>query len=306
MFDCHCDLLTFIYINRDNIEKIKNTYNKIYNSKNITGAIFNLYFMSEKEMEDELNIKKEELNVIDMLKTVNKIIKENNIFNKNIKYIYGIEGLDYLEKISDIDILYDLGLRSTNIVWNNKNKYGAGSKIDNKYGLTNEGEELVEKLIQKNILIDLSHSNEKTFFDIIEKVKQMRKKGYNPKVFASHSNLKSICNVERNLSDKQALAIKSLNGVIGIVEYKKFISLNTENFEEEYLKHINYLIRLFGGIENIAVSTDDEIFYNKKIQNSNLYSSEKVGENIKKLLLDNNYTLEEVKNITENNIKRFI
>ena len=306
MFDCHCDLLTFIYINRDNIEKIKNTYNKIYNSKNITGAIFNLYFMSEKEMEDELNIKKEELNVIDMLKTVNKIIKENNIFNKNIKYIYGIEGLDYLEKISDIDILYDLGLRSTNIVWNNKNKYGAGSKIDNKYGLTNEGEELVEKLIQKNILIDLSHSNEKTFFDIIEKVKQMQKKGYNPKVFASHSNLKSICNVERNLSDKQALAIKSLNGVIGIVEYKKFISLNTENFEEEYLKHINYLIRLFGGIENIAVSTDDEIFYNKKIQNSNLYSSEKVGENIKKLLLDNNYTLEEVKNITENNIKRFI
>ena len=306
MFDCHCDLLTFIYINRDNIEKIKNTYNKIYNSKNITGAIFNLYFMSEKEMEDELNIKKEELNVIDMLKTVNKIIKENNIFNKNIKYIYGIEGLDYLEKISDIDILYDLGLRSTNIVWNNKNKYGAGSKIDNKYGLTNEGEELVEKLIQKNILIDLSHSNEKTFFDIIEKVKQMQKKGYNPKVFASHSNLKSICNVERNLSDKQALAIKSLNGVIGIVEYKKFISLNTENFEEEYLKHINYLIRLFGGIENIAVSTDDEIFYNKKIQNSNLYSSDKVGENIKKLLLDNNYTLEEVKNITENNIKRFI
>ena len=167
MFDCHCDLLTYIYTNRKNIGKIKRVCNTIYNKENINGAIFNLFFMSEQEMKEELEIEKNEINVIQMLKTVRNIMQKEMIISKNIKYIYGIEGLDYLENISDIDILYDLGVRSVNIVWNNKNKFGGGTRAESNLGLTDLGEELVEKLIDKNIAIDLSHANEKTFYDII-------------------------------------------------------------------------------------------------------------------------------------------
>lgn len=42
---------------------------------------------------------------------------------------FGIEGLDYLENIDDIDILYSLGVRSVNPVWNNDNKFRWRSKI---------------------------------------------------------------------------------------------------------------------------------------------------------------------------------
>ena len=127
MFDMHYDLLTYIYINRNNLEKVKARCEKIFKN-NITGGIFNLFYMSEKEMKDELNINKNEINIVENLNTVNKLIKDNNIVPKNIKYIYGIEGLDYLEKIEDIDKIYELGVRSVNIVWNNDNKFGRRSK----------------------------------------------------------------------------------------------------------------------------------------------------------------------------------
>lgn len=273
MFDCHCDLLTYIYTNRKNIGKIKRVCNTIYNKENINGAIFNLFFMSEQEMKEELEIEKNEINVIHMLKLVRNIMQKEMIISKNIKYIYGIEGLDYLENISDIDILYDLGVRSVNIVWNNKNKFGGGTRAESNLGLTDLGEELVEKLIDKNIAIDLSHANEKTFYDIIEKAKYLKNKGKNPKIFASHSNLKSIYNVKRNLKDKQIIKIKELDGIIGIVEYKGFVCEENENYEQYYLKHINYLKNLLDGVENIALSTDDEIYYNKILENANIFDS---------------------------------
>lgn len=273
MFDCHCDLLTYIYTNRKNVEKIKKVCNTIYNKENINGAIFNLFFMSEQEMKEELGIEKNEINVIQMLKIVRNIMQKEMIISKNIKYIYGIEGLDYLENISDVDILYDLGVRSVNIVWNNKNKFGGGTRAENSLGLTDLGEELVEKLIDKNIAIDLSHANEKTFYDIIEKAKYLKNKGKNPKVFASHSNLKSIYNVKRNLTDKQIIKIKELDGIIGIVEYKGFVCEKNENYEKYYLEHINYLKNLLDGVENIALSTDDEIYYNKVLENANIFDS---------------------------------
>lgn len=302
MFDCHADLLTYVYINRNDIQKIRKVCYKIYNEKNINGAIFNLFFMSEIEMEEELGIKKDEIDVINMLKIADNILKENDILPKSMEYFYGIEGLDYLNDISDIDELYDIGLRSTNIIWNNENKFGGG--IKSKAGLSTIGEYLVEKLVRKGIIIDLSHANYRTFFDIINKCKDLKRKGLNPKVFASHSNLKAICDEKRNLSDEQVLAIKDLDGIIGIVEYKKFIS-NNGKYEEDYLNNILYLRELFGGIQNISVSTDDEIFYNNVLENSNLYNSYEVKEKIE-VLLKSRLSSNEVNNILYDNAIRFM
>ena len=112
----------YIYMKRRNLRDVISRCNNIF-SNNITGGIFNLFYMSKNEMKDELNISANEINVIQNLKTVNYLIRKYRIIPYNIKYIIGIEGLDYLENIKDIDILYELGLRSTGIVWNNKNKF---------------------------------------------------------------------------------------------------------------------------------------------------------------------------------------
>ena len=89
MFDLHYDLLTYIYMNKNNLKEVKEHSEKIFKD-NITGGIFNLFYMSPKEMKEELGIEKDEINIIQNLKTVNKLIYENNLIPPNIKYIYGM------------------------------------------------------------------------------------------------------------------------------------------------------------------------------------------------------------------------
>ena len=109
MFDLHYDLLTYIYMNKNNLREVKEHLKKIF-TNNITGGIFNLFYMSPGEMQDELEIKEEEIDIIQNLKEVNRLIYENNLIPENIKYIYGIEGLDYLKKLDDLEEIYNLGV----------------------------------------------------------------------------------------------------------------------------------------------------------------------------------------------------
>lgn len=174
MFDCHYDLLTYIFINRKNLKEVKKHCKRIF-KKSINGGIFNLFYMSQKEMKEDLEIEKAEIDIIKNIETVDKLIKENDLIPKSINYVFGIEGLDFLNKIDDIDKIYNLGVRSVNIVWNNDNKFGGGAKGNKNRGLTPLGKKLVRKLVDTNIAIDLSHANEKTFYDIINLCNELKK-----------------------------------------------------------------------------------------------------------------------------------
>lgn len=319
MYDLHYDLLTYVFMNRYNLKEVKKHCKKIFNN-NITGGIFNLFYMSPKEMKEELGIEKEEINIIENLEVVNKIIEKNELIPKSIKCIYGIEGLDYLEKIEDIDKIYDLGVRSVNIVWNNDNKFGGGAKGNKNRGLTNLGKELVIKLIDRKIAIDLSHANEKTFYDIVELCKDLKNNGKDAIVFASHSNVKAICNHPRNLSDEQILKIKELDGVVGIVGVKPFcvgdashkaqlFTRKNTKYQEVYVEHIKYLKNILGGIDNISVSTDDMTYYkvNKRYyKHFNVFKHDRVEKNLENLLLDNDFTKIEVEKILCRNFENKI
>ena len=166
-------------------------------------------------------------------------------------------------------------------------KYGSGFR--GSYGLTDAGKELIKKAVELGILIDLSHANEKTFWDIIQYIKKLKQDGYNPFTFASHSNcmglfekqtkmykeeeflLKANIFCKRNLTDAQLLAIKELGGLVGIVSYKPFCLLTRDDsyvYNENYKKLYNdalkdqftYLRNLFGGVENIITASDDMDF----------------------------------------------
>lgn len=297
-------------MNRDNLKDVKAYLDKIFNN-NIKGGIFNLFYMSLNEMQDELNIKPNEVDIINNLKLVKKLIKENNLIPKNIKYIIGVEGLDYLKNIEDIDILYNLGVRSVNPVWNNHNKFGTGIRpvkvINNKKGLTQLGESLILKLIDKKIAIDLSHADEETFWDIIKICEKNRKS--KPKILASHSNCKAICDVPRNLTNKQIIAIAKLNGIIGIVEVKSFCSnKNNINYEEEYIKHIIHTRELLGSVDNIVLSTDDMSYYKiepEYYKNLNIFKHQEVSKKITELLRKNNFSNSEINKIQNKNYEKF-
>lgn len=287
MFDMHYDLLsrlyyeyiTYGYIRKEVKEDIKN----IFNDDNIIGSCINLYFKNPKEMFNEIGLSLNELmNVKNIFRTSIKLIEDlikENIINKNIKFIYSIEGADYIKSPNELEELYELGLRSILIVWNNKNKYGSGNKSD--IGLTKLGRELIKKAIDLGLIIDVSHANEKTFYDILNEVKEAKLKEIDVILMASHSNALEIQNVNRNLSYNQLIKLKELDGYIGVVGYNPFIS--NKEFKQKYLEHIDYMMNKVGFSPNkILLSTDNMNFLNNYNNTFNMHS---IMREIQELLL---------------------
>jgi len=316
MYDMHYDLLTILYMNNTNNKfanknKLIEDLKKMYNN-NIIGGIINLYFMNEKEMLDELDITKKELNVNEMFRKSIQILnnyKDKNIIPKNIDYIYGIEGCDYIENIEDLDYLYKLGLRSIIPVWNNKNKYGSGFKSD--IGLTKEGINLIKKAIDLGIIIDVSHANEKTFDDILNVINEERKKDKKIYLIASHSNLKTLCNRERNLTDEQILKLKQTDGYIGLFTNSNFTSLNRnlsyKQRRTNFINHLKYLIEVLKfDYKKIIISTDDMNF-SPDINDHNLetYKLENIYSLIRKDI-ENNFSKEIADAVLVENSKNLI
>ena len=152
----------------------------------------------------------------------------------------GIEGGSPIENDLDrINEFYNLGVRYITLTWNNSNKIGTSSKDESgkkiKGGLTEYGYEVIKRMDELGIIIDVSHAGEQTFWDVI-------KTTMNP-IIASHSNCYSICPHYRNLTDEQIKAIAENGGVIMVNFYDEFIDINanairTQNVYQKYSKEL--------------------------------------------------------------------
>ena len=106
-----------------------------------------------------------------------------------------------------------------------------------------------------------------------------------------------------------------LGGVVGVVSIKKFcidtndVCNKNINFEQKYIDNINYIRDLLGGIDNIAIATDDMSYYYiepEYYQNANIYLHSEVKEKLKNALINNNYKCHEIKQILSTNFERKI
>ena len=305
MYDMHFDLLTIIYcifnkkINLD-IDYIK----KIYKD-NVIGGIVNLYFMSKQEMQEQLNIAFFDVSKMfeESVKYL-EILKQNDIIPKDINFIYSIEGCNYLKDSLELEYLYKLGLRSILPVWNEENKFGSGIRSDKR--LTNLGKQLIKKAIELNMIIDVYHTNEKTFNDILDIIE---KENY-PNIIASHSNVKSLCNNKRNLSDEQLIRLKKLGGYICLVGYVDYVSLNNENMnyqekQDYFIRHLKYLIDVIKfPMDKIFISSDD-MGWNNKFYNKDVFNIFKIKEELFELI-EKNYSKDIANKILVENPKKLI
>lgn len=313
MIDLHFDLLTKLYISYlDDDFTFIDEFIKNYNENNVSGVIANMCFMSKEEMKEEYhkNYFNEKVSPVEMFALAKKLLEDR--IDKNVNVVLSIEGCDYIS-ISDLDILYNLGLRAIAPVWNEKNIYGSGNRT--KEGLSKLGVKFIWHAFELGIGVDLSHANLKTFDDIIEVAKCAKSVELNPIVYASHSNVYNLCNRDRNLTDKQLLKIKELNGIVGIMSNKNFIykdaiknNIDIEVLKVAYLNHIKYLENLFGDINNIAVSTDDMTFCACKdpdYAKCPIFNYYSINRELSNVLLTN-YSNEEVKRILNINAKNLI
>jgi membrane dipeptidase len=156
-----------------------------------------------------------------------------------------------------LEELYDAGLRSLGLVWSRPNAYGHGvpfrfpASPDTGPGLTQAGRALVGECNRLGVLVDLSHLNERGFWDVAELTEAP--------LVATHSNAHALCPTTRNLTDGQLDAIRDSDGMVGVNFAVAFLREDGQDEEdtplETVVRHIDYLVERIG-IEHVGFGSD--------------------------------------------------
>lgn len=160
--------------------------------------------------------------------------KENKVCG-----LLAIEGGDALEgSMDNLIALHRSGVRCITLTWNYANELGDGAKQSLNGGLTPFGQEVVRWMQNHGMLVDISHADEKTFWDCIE--------ACNQPVIASHSNARAVYDHPRNLWDDQLKAISTSKGVVGINFYTRFIGPAGKTDITGLIRHIEHICGIAG------------------------------------------------------------
>ena len=140
--------------------------------------------------------------------------------------LVGVEGGHMIEEeIGKLEKLYDKGMRYMTLTWNNSTTWASSAMDETMFpeklkqkGLTDFGKQVVRRMNELGIIVDLSHVGEQTFYDALQVTTKP--------VLLSHSSVWSICPVFRNVKDDQIKAVAKNGGVICINFYSGFIDSN--------------------------------------------------------------------------------
>jgi membrane dipeptidase len=153
--------------------------------------------------------------------------------------------------------LHDRGLRSLGLVWSRPNAYAHGvpfrfpSSPDTGPGLTDAGRDLVRECDRLGILVDLSHLNERGFWDVAAIT--------DAPLVATHSNAHALCPSSRNLTDRQLDAIRDSDGMVGVNFAVAFLREDGRDDAdtplETVVRHVDYLVERVG-IGRVGLGSD--------------------------------------------------
>jgi membrane dipeptidase len=164
---------------------------------------------------------------------------------KKLGAMMGLEGGHMIEdSIAYLDKLYQRGIRYMTLTWNNSTSWASSAKDETentvpnaKKGLNDLGRNIVRRMNELGMLVDLSHVGEETFWDAIATTTKP--------VIVSHSCVYALCPHRRNLKDEQIKAIGKNGGVIHLNFYSGFLDSSFEKkkaaFDKEHQRETDSL-----------------------------------------------------------------
>ena len=175
---------------------------------------------------------------------------------KPIGYILSLEGADSLVNIDYLEKSYMLGLRAIGPAHYGPGVYAHGT--DSNGGIGQKGKELVKKIEELNLILDVTHLSDTSFWETMEI--------YNGNLWASHNNCRKFVNHNRQFSDDQIKEIIRRDGVIGVpldawmmvpnwIRGKSTpetmgVTLN------QMIENIDHICQLSGNSNHVGIGTD--------------------------------------------------
>lgn len=221
IYDTHCDVFSNLYERNKKGEKdiFKKYHLDNLHKGQVVGGIWVVY--SEYDF--------------DILEAYNIALKEYEPYKNDFDVLYGLEGLRNVKDLETFKKLYDLGVRHAMLTWNEENHLATGVAGSSNRGLTNEGKKFLDFMETSNMIVDVSHLNIKSFYDVLDYVKKP--------VIASHSCAYSISDHRRNLNDEQLQVLKNKGGYVGMNSAKNFVSKDpSKQNVKGFANQLEYLI----------------------------------------------------------------
>lgn len=165
-----------------------------------------------------------------------------------IALMFNLEGVACVE--DDFSLwrnYYRLGVRALSLTHDPQNRMASGCREPDG-GLTRLGRRFVSELNNYNVVLDLVHAGERSFFDALEH--------YDGPIVVSHSNAKAVWDCPRNLTDDQIRAVGERGGFVAVMFCGAFLRENAERATlEDVVSHIDHIAALIG-IDHVAVGPD--------------------------------------------------
>ena len=140
---------------------------------------------------------------------VEKLIDDHEKGGALLGLMLAIEGAHLLEgDLQKLDKLYDRGVRMISLTHAFDNGYGGSSEGVEQYGITADGEQLLERAAELGMIIDVAHASPALVADILDRM-------ITPVVY-SHGGIEGTCDIERNLPDSMLEAMRDNGGIIAI------------------------------------------------------------------------------------------
>lgn len=150
-----------------------------------------------------------------------------------------VEGAELLGcSLEGLKDAYDRGVRLINLCWNYDNALCGAACGPTGRGLTELGARYVAGMQDMGIAVDLSHSSERTFWEVA---------GISIRpIIAGHSNAKAICGSPRNLTDEQFRELVRQGGGAGLNLCGEFLENHCRASVDSVIRHAEHFLALGG------------------------------------------------------------
>lgn len=167
-----------------------------------------------------------------------------------IAVIAGVQNSEHFQSVADVKTFHQLGQRCSQLTYNSQNLIGSGGTERVDGGVTDYGAEIIAAMNEVRMLVDVSHSGDRTTLDAIELSKGP--------IAITHSNCRALNDHPRLKTDEAIRKLAAKGGVMGITGVRNFVSGKEPTTIDTMVDHIDHVARLVG-MEHVGIGSDADL-----------------------------------------------
>jgi membrane dipeptidase len=156
----------------------------------------------------------------------------------------GVEPFGY--DLHTAEVFWELGLRMASLTWNRRNPFADGTAEDGGGGLSRLGRELVARLVELGVVLDLAHASPQTFADVLAQT--------DVPVVVSHAACRAVHDHPRNLTDDQLGALAERGGLLGMMLLPLVVDLERPTIDRA-IDHLEHAVEVMG-VDRVGLGGD--------------------------------------------------